>query len=119
MSLADAHVLGAWFVVLSNAAVGCWALLAHVRPRLSGSVLWYATAVAEVSIFVQVGLGVALAEDFEESSLRFHMFYGFVAIAVVGILYSYRHQLAGRVHLLYGFGGLFLMGLGIRAMVLG
>jgi hypothetical protein len=27
--------------------------------------------------------------------------------------------LKGRVYLLYGFGGLFLMGLGIRAMLVG
>ena len=42
-----------------------------------------------------------------------------MALASVGIIYSYRHQLAGRRYLLYGLGGLFLMGLGIRAMVIG
>ena len=51
--------------------------------------------------------------------LQFHALYGFVALASVGIIYSYRHQLAGRRYLLYGLGGLFLMGLGIRAMVIG
>jgi hypothetical protein len=38
---------------------------------------------------------------------------------VVAIIYSYRLQLKSRVYLLYGFGGLFLMGLGIRAMLVG
>ncbi len=47
------------------------------------------------------------------------MFYGFIAAASVGIIYSYRQQLEPHRHLLYGGGGLFLMGLGIRAMVLG
>ena len=47
------------------------------------------------------------------------MFYGFVALASVGIIYSYRQQLRRQVYLLYGFGGLFLMGLAIRAMVIG
>jgi hypothetical protein len=46
------------------------------------------------------------------------MFYGFVAIITVGILYSYRQQLRRHLYLLYGFGGVFLMGLAIRAMVL-
>jgi hypothetical protein len=45
------------------------------------------------------------------------MFYGFVAFIAVGILYSYRQQLRERVYLLYGFGGLFVMGLGIRALL--
>ena len=36
----------------------------------------------------------------------------------VAIVYSYRAQLRAQRYLLYGFGGLFLMGLGIRAMVL-
>jgi hypothetical protein len=47
------------------------------------------------------------------------MFYGFVAILTVGIIYSYRAQLARHRYLLYGLGGLFLMGLGIRAMIVG
>jgi hypothetical protein len=50
---------------------------------------------------------------------QFHAFYGFVAIIAVAILYSYRAQLKSRVYLLYGFGGLFVMGLGIRAMLVG
>ena len=47
------------------------------------------------------------------------MFYGFVAIISVAILYSYRTQLRHKLYLLYGGGGLFLMGLGIRAMLVG
>jgi hypothetical protein len=47
------------------------------------------------------------------------MFYGFVAIIVVGLIYSYRHQMSQKKYLLYGLGGLFLMGLGIRAMLVG
>ena len=49
---------------------------------------------------------------------KFHAFYGFVAIISVAIIYSYRAQMRHRLYLLYGFGSLFIMGLGIRAMVL-
>jgi len=49
--------------------------------------------------------------------VKFHLFYGFVAIIAVGILYSYRQQMRHRLYLLYGGGGLFIMGLGIRAML--
>jgi hypothetical protein len=47
------------------------------------------------------------------------MFYGFLGIIAVGILYSYRPQVQQWRYLLYGFGGLFIMGLGIRAMTIG
>ena len=49
---------------------------------------------------------------------QFHAFYGFVALATVGIIYSYRHQVAAHLYLLYGLGGLFLMGLALRAIVI-
>jgi hypothetical protein len=68
---------------------------------------------------VQVALGVAAmnVEDLEPA--KFHMFYGFVAIIAVAIIYSYREQMRHRLYLLYGLGGLFLMGLGIRAVLVG
>jgi hypothetical protein len=50
---------------------------------------------------------------------KFHMFYGFIAIITVAIIYSYREQMKHRLYLLYGLGGLFLMGLGIRALLVG
>ena len=73
----------------------------------------------EVAIFVQVAMGVALVSGQGIEAPQFHMFYGFVAIITVGIIYSYRQQLMKHRFLLYGFGGLFLMGLGIRAMLVG
>jgi hypothetical protein len=68
---------------------------------------------------VQVALGVGLVAGEGIEAPEFHMFYGFVAIITVGIIYSYRAQLKPHLYLLYGLGGLFLMGLGIRAMLVG
>jgi hypothetical protein len=106
-------------VVIGNALAGGWALAAHAWPVLRSRALWWFTLAVEAAIFVQVGLGVAAmqAEGYEPQ--QFHMFYGFVALVAVGLLYSYRAQLRHRLYLLYGFGGLFLMGLGIRAMLVG
>ena len=81
--------------------------------------MWWATAAAELAIVVQAILGVLLVTTEDREAPQFHMFYGFVALASVGIIYSYRQQLAAHRYLLYGLGGLFLMGLGIRAMVIG
>ena len=55
-------------------------------------------------------------EDREPPDL--HAFYGFAALAAVGIIYSYRAQMRDQVLLLYGGGGLFLMGLAIRTMII-
>ena len=119
MDLRDAHVAGAWVVVVGNALAGLWALGAHRWPALRHRSLWWFTAGAEIAIAVEVVLGVILVAREDREAPQFHAFYGFVALASVGIIYSYRHQLAGRRYLLYGLGGLFLMGLGIRAMVIG
>jgi hypothetical protein len=117
--LQDAHVWWAWVVVVANGLVGVWALGAHWRPELRRSALWWCTAAAEIAIVIEVVLGVLLVTVEDREAPQFHMFYGFVALASVGIIYSYRQQLAEHRYLLYGFGSLFLMGLAIRAMVVG
>jgi hypothetical protein len=70
-------------------------------------------------VFVQVGLGVWLVNHDKLVAPKFHMFYGFVGIIAVGIIYAYKAQLKHRLYLLYGLGGLFVMGLGIRALLVG
>jgi hypothetical protein len=118
VSLRVLHADFAWVVVLTNAAVGAWALAAHYRIPLRGRWLWRATVVAELTIVVEVCLGVALVAVQDLDVASFHAFYGFVALATVGIIYSYRHQLEGHLYLLYGLGGLFLMGLALRAITI-
>jgi hypothetical protein len=117
--LRDLHESFAWFVIVANGLAGLWALGAHWLPRLRTRALWWFTVVAELTIFVQVGMGVGMVAGQHYDPPQFHMFYGFVAIIAVGIIYSYRQQMATWRYLLYGFGGLFLMGLAIRAMLVG
>ena len=106
-------------VIISNGLAGVWALAAHRFPALRSRALWWFTVAAQVAMFVQVGLGVALVSGEGIEAPQFHMFYGFVALIAIGCLYAYRAQLRHRLYLLYGFGGLFVMGLGIRAMLVG
>lgn len=96
---------------------GVWALAALRVPSLRRRALWWFTAVAEVAMFVQVVVGVTVMSVDDIRPPQFHMFYGFVAIIAIAIVYSYRHQMKHRIYELYGFGGLFIMGLGIRAMM--
>jgi hypothetical protein len=116
VTLRQLHADFAWVVVVANAAVGLWAVAAHYREHLRVPALWRATVVAEVTIFIEVALGVALVAVQHRQVAQFHAFYGFVAIATVGIVYSYRQQVAPHRYLLYGLGGLFLMGLALRAI---
>ena len=118
-TLLEVHENWAWFVIISNGLAGAWALAAHWLHSLRTRALWWFTGLAELTIFVQVGLGVGLVSGQHLVAPKFHMFYGFVAIITVGLIYSYRTQLQPHKYLLYGFGGLFLMGLGIRAMLVG
>ena len=115
----DLHIGWAWVVIISNGLAGLWALSAHKIAPLRTRALWWFTGLAQFTIFVQVTLGVILVNKNKLEFPAFHAFYGFVGIMAVAIIYSYRFQLKGRVYLLYGFGGLFLMGLGIRAMLVG
>lgn len=118
VTLLEFHRGWAWVMVVANGAVGLWALAAHWWPPARRSALWWCTGAAQLAIAVQVGVGVAVQSSTGIEAPQIHVFYGFVALIAAALIYSYRQQLRDHVHLLYGFGGLFLMGLGIRAMVL-
>ena len=117
--LQDLHKDWAWIVIVGNGLAGVWSLSAHKIEGLRTRALWWFIALVEVSIFAQVGMGVALVNKYKLEFPQFHAFYGFVAIMAIAIIYSYRNQLKGKLYLLYGGGSLFLMGLGIRAMLVG
>jgi hypothetical protein len=104
-------------MVIGNGLAGLWALAAHWVEALRTRALWWFTVVAEMAISVQVTLGAALIAAEDRAAPSIHVFYGFVALMSVAIIYSYRQQVPYR-YLLYGGGGLFLMGLGLRAMSL-
>ena len=118
-TLRDAHTVWGWVMIAGNGVAGAWALAAHRAPGLRTRALWWFTAFAEVAVFVQICLGVGLGAADDRRATQFHMFYGFLALIAVGILYSYRSQLRHRLYLLYGLGGLFVMGLGLRALQVG
>jgi hypothetical protein len=118
VTLRDLHADFAWVVVAANAAVGLWALAGHWYDGVRTPWLWRATVLAELTIVVEVCLGVALVAVEDHEVEQFHAFYGFVALATVGIVYSYRQQVSEHVYVLYGLGGLFLMGLALRAIAI-
>jgi len=116
VSLAGLHTAGAWVVIVVNGVAGLWTLAADRLPALRHRALWWFTIAAEAALFVEVALGAALVAGEDRQADQFHAFYGFVAIVAIGIPYSYRAQMRHRIYLLYGFGGLFVMGLCLRAV---
>jgi hypothetical protein len=118
-TLLNLHTQWAWIVVIANGLAGIWALTAHKIVSLRTRALWWFTGLAQFTMFVEVAMGVLMVNRDKREFPQFHAFYGFVAIIAIAIIYSYRAQLKSRVYLLYGFGGLFIMGLAIRAILVG
>jgi Co/Zn/Cd efflux system component len=106
-----------YVAIAANGLVGIAALIAWRLPRVRGRWLWIATVTAEAAMMVQVLVGVILVSSKAYVAPRFHMFYGFLAFLTVGLAYSYRRQMRTRREMFYGLVGLFLMGLGIRAVL--
>ena len=116
-TLLEVHESWSWIVIVGNGLAGVWALAAHKVVSLRSRALWWFTALVQFTIFVQVILGVAIVNRDKIEYPAFQAFYGFVAIIAIAIIYSYRAQLKKSAYLLYGFGGLFIMGLSIRAFL--
>jgi hypothetical protein len=102
--------------IAGNGLAGLGGLAAWRRPRLRGRWLWIATIAAEVALLLQVGTGTLLISGERFTADRFHMFYGFVGFISVGLAYSYKTVMRGRLEIFYGLVGLFLMGVGLRAL---
>jgi heme A synthase len=115
--LFDFHKVWGYVAIGMNAIAGVIALVAWHWRRFRGKYVWIATIVAEVALMLQVLVGAILVASKDYEAPRFHMFYGFVAFLTVGLAYSYRNAMRGRRELLYGLVGLFLMGVGIRAVL--
>ncbi len=113
----DIHQVWGYVSIVVNGLAGLYCLAAWRLHSLRGRPVWVATAIAEVTVLIQIVIGVGMVASKDYQAPRFHMFYGFVIFITVGLLYQYRAQMRGRLELLYGLGGLFIMGLGIRSVL--
>lgn len=118
--LHDAHEIHGWVLIGLNAGAGAWCLAAHARPSWRGRTVWVVVAIAQLTAFTQAVLGALLANRDDVVLDDMHALYGFSAIIAVAIAYSYRSSpfMRGNEYALYGFGSLFIMGLGLRNLFL-
>lgn len=117
--LFDFHKVWGYVAIVANAIVGVLALIAWRVRSWRGRWLWIVTIIAESMMMLQVVVGAGLVVSKDYTAPRFHMFYGFLAFLTVGLAYQYRRQMRERrrLEMFYGLVGLFIMGLGIRAVL--
>ena len=116
-TLLSFHHVWAYVAIAANGAIGVAGLVAWRIEALRGRWVWIGTVVAEAAMMVQVIAGVTLQASKQYKAPDFHIFYGFLAFITVGLAYQYRKEMRGRRELFYGLVGLFLMGVGIRAVM--
>ena len=116
-SVTGFHAAWAWIVIAGNAMAGIWTLSAIRYPQMRTRALWWFTIFVQGAIYVQVLTGIYLLASEHKQMAAFHPFYGFIAIIASGFLFAYRDRMAHRLYWLYGFGGLFIAGVGIRAFL--
>ena len=111
------HSVFAWVLIGSAALAGSWATAAHWVEPLRGRPMWVAQHTMHAMVVLQVVLGSIVVGFGGVEADQTHMFYGFLTFVGVGLIIGYR-QLSEYKYLLYGLGGLFIMGLAIRAALL-
>jgi hypothetical protein len=115
--LLDVHRVLGYSAIVANGIAGVIGLVAWRVSKWRGRWVWIVVIVAESALMLQVILGTILVASFDYQPPRIHMFYGFLVFITIGLTYQYRDSMRGRLELLYGLVGLFLMGLGIRAVL--
>lgn len=111
------HSALAWAVIFVAGFAGAWATAAHWVEPLRTRAMWMAQHIFHALVAVQVAFGAIIVGFSDVDADQNHMFYGFLTFVGVSLIIGYRHLSAYR-YLLYGLGGLFIMGLAIRALLL-
>ena len=115
--IVDLYEWSIWPWIIANGVVAAWALVAHLQDRYRHRALWVSAGIAQAIIALHVLFG-AVAQAQDEIEPGEPLLYGLAAFMSCGIIFQYRNEMQGRIHLLYGLGSLWLMGLGIRAAYL-
>lgn len=114
--LHDLYRTGLWIQVGVCATAGVWAGAAHLVTSLRVRAMWVFTVVAYLVVTADVVMASILVARYDWEFPELHMLYEFSGIVAIGIIYSYGQQMKSRRYLIYGGGGLFLMGLALRSL---
>jgi hypothetical protein len=116
----DVHRALAWVLIATNGVAGLWCLAAQRYRELRGRPLVVTVVIGQLTAVAQAIVGTVLMTRYDLEPAPLHALYGFSAVFAVAILYSYRASsfMRGKEYLLYAGGCLFIMGLGLRELVL-
>ena len=110
------HTTWGWVAVALAGLAGLVGIGYAVARRQVTKPFWILAGVGMGAMVIQVLAGIALYLQDEDPG-AFHMFYGFLVLFTLAFAYMYRSQLAKRPALAWGILLLFIMGLGLRAIM--
>ena len=114
--MSEFHEGFGWVAILLAGHAAGLALIQAIRRRGLPSWYWWLGGTAMAAMVLQVLIGVYLyTQDLRPGSP--HVFYGFVILFTLTFAYLYRYQLQKNAPLRWGLLLLFIMGLGIRAVM--
>ncbi len=116
MTITWFHTQWAWVAIVLAGATGLWGLGLALLRRQPGRPFRMALRASVAAMVLQVATGLVLYATGERPG-TLHVFYGVVIVATFSFAYVYRTQLEERPALRWGVLLLFVMGLGIRAML--
>lgn len=116
-SVGSFHRFWGWVAMALLAVVGIWGLGLAATGRRPGRPFWTGVGVAITAMTAQVGMGLYAFGIVGTEPGNQHLFYGIVILFSFAFAYIYRPQLARRPALSYGLLLLFVVGLGVRAVL--
>lgn len=115
--LGSIHSVWGWVTVGLDFAAGLYGVGLAILKRAPGKPFRVAIGIAVGASLMQIAMGVILYGSGERPG-RFHVFYGVLTALALAFAYVYRNEL-NKKHpaLRWGLFSLFLMGLGLRAIM--
>jgi len=110
------HTTWGWVAVSIAGVAGLFGIGLAIAKRPLRKAFWVLAGAGMSAMVVQVLAGIILYLQDEDPG-AFHMFYGFLVLFSLAFAYMYRSQLAKRPALSWGLLLLFIMGLGLRAIM--
>jgi hypothetical protein len=110
------HTTWGWVAVSLAGLAGLVGIGYAVAKRAVTRPFWMLAGAGMGAMVIQVLAGIVLYLQDEDPG-AFHMFYGFLVLFSLAFAYMYRSQLAKRPALAWGILLLFIMGLGLRAIM--
>ena len=84
-----------------NAIAGVWGILLDRKSLKSTRFFWAAIVAAQIVVFAQAIVGVALQSEEKIEPDDFHYLYGFSMIIAIALLYGYRNTISNKISALW------------------